>query len=135
LIIGFAMIAITAVVVVVNASNVFLQRRSLSSWADGAVLVAAQNIAYEELYGGARLDTLPLSEAAARDAVAGYVAGNGLGARFDNFHVVAVAVDPGTGRVSVELAASVPLLIAGDVTGGRSAFTITADASAVAPFR
>jgi uncharacterized membrane protein len=131
LIIGFALILTLAVAVVVNASNVFLQRRSLASWADGAVVVAAQNLAYEELYGGVPLATLPIAESAAQDAVADYVAENDLAGRFRELRVTSVAVDPATGRVTVALAASVPLVL----MDGLGAVPVTADSSAVAPFR
>ncbi len=131
MIIGFALILTLAVAVVVNASNVFLQRRSLSSWADGAVVIAAQNLAYEELYSGVPLANLPIAEASARDAVADYVVENDLSGRFRGFRVTSVAVDPATGRITVALAASVPLVL----VDGLGSVPVTADATAVAPFR
>jgi hypothetical protein len=39
LVIGFAVIVVLLVAVVANASNAFLHRRSLASWADGAATV------------------------------------------------------------------------------------------------
>src|SRR5699024_8190055 len=44
LMIGFAVVLVMFVGVVVNASHVFLERRSLSSWADGAVTTATQQV-------------------------------------------------------------------------------------------
>ncbi|NED96070.1 hypothetical protein G1H11_12200 [Phytoactinopolyspora alkaliphila] len=133
LVIGFAVIVALAVAVVANASNVFMQRRSLVSWTDGAVTVAAQQVSHADLYGGSRVSTLPLSEAAARQAVSEYVGRNGLAGQFDGFQVVRVSVEPGSGRVTVEFSASVPLLAAGDVTAGLGSFTVTARSTAVVP--
>ena len=130
MILGFVAIAVMAVAVVVNASNAFVQRRSLSSWADGAVIHAAQGVSYDALYTGVPLSTVPLSESAAVDAVAGYVVDNDLYGRFSEFRVVAVEVDEASGRVSVELAATVPLTMMGEF----GSVSITAEASAVAPF-
>lgn len=131
LIVGFAAVAVLAVAVVVNASNAFLQRRSLASWADGAVTAAAQSVSHERLYAGDAAGTLPLSETAARDAVAGYLLRHDVAARFDGFALTGVHVDAGSGRVSVELAAHVPLVL----MDGAGAAPITADASAVVPLR
>lgn len=133
LIIGFAVILGLAVAVVVNASNVFLHRRSLMSWADGAVTVAAQEVAYAELYSGLPAVTLPLSETAARQAVTDYAGRHGLADRFDGFAVASVDVEPETSRVSVTLTAAAPLMLAGDVTEGLTSFRVTARASAVVP--
>src|SRR5690625_293770 len=74
LMIGFAVVLVMFVGVVVNASHLFLERRSLSSWADGAVTTATQQVAYDRIYGEGRLERLPVSETAARAAVIGYVA-------------------------------------------------------------
>ncbi|WP_129667388.1 pilus assembly protein TadG-related protein [Phytoactinopolyspora endophytica] len=132
MIIGFAIILGLVVAVVANASNVFLQRRSLVAWADGAVTAAAQQVAHHSLYSGDPLSSLPLSEAAAQEAVAGYVTRNDLAGQFDDLWVANVSVEPG-GRVTVELGASVPLMIAGDVTSGATSFTVTARSTAVVP--
>lgn len=133
LIIGFAVILGLAVAVIVNASNVFLHRRSLMSWADGAVTAAAQQVAHAELYSGAPAATLPLSETAARQAVTDYAGRHELADRFDGFAVASVDVEPGTGRVSVTLSATAPLMLAGDVTDGLTSFRVTARATAVVP--
>lgn len=132
--IGFAVVLALAVAVVANASNAFLQRRSLASWTDGAVTVAAQHVAHDRLYSGAPVTTLPLSEAAARDAVLDYVARHGLTARFDGFGVDHVTVESAASRVTVELGASVPLMLAGDITNGSASFRVTARSTAMVPF-
>lgn len=133
LIIGFAVILGLAVAVVVNASNVFLHRRSLMSWADGAVTAAAQQVAHGELYSGSPVSTLPLSETAARQAVTDYAGRHGLTGRFDDFTIASVDVEPGSGRVTVILSAAAPLMLAGDITSGLASFRVTARSTAVAP--
>ncbi|NDL58606.1 pilus assembly protein TadG-related protein [Phytoactinopolyspora mesophila] len=133
LIIGLAIILGLAVAVIVNASNVFLERRSLASWADGAVTAAAQQVSHTHLYGGESVRTLPLSEAAARQAVADYAVRTNLTSRLDDFAIVDVAVESGSGRVTVELAASTPFMLAGDLTSGLTSFRVTARSTAVVP--
>jgi hypothetical protein len=130
MIIGFAVIVVLAIGVVANASKAFVYRRSLASWADGAAIVAAQNVAEDAIYAGPRVDELPISATGARGAVADYVTRNALAERFEAFDV-AVDVDPTAGTVTVEFAARVPLVLAGD---GVS-IPVTADATAVAPLR
>lgn len=127
LIIGCALIAIVAVGVVVNASSAFLQRRSLASWADGAVLAAAQSVDHRSVYGQGVNETLPLSTESARAAVSAYAVRNGLTERFDDFRVTHVGIDPRTGRVTVRLAATMPLVLIGEA----ASTPITADASAI----
>lgn len=129
LIMGFAVVLVMFVGVVVNASHVFLERRALSSWADGAVTTATQQVAYDRIYGGDRLDRLPVSEAAARDAVISYIADHEVEARFDRFSVTEVDVDP-DGRVTVAFAAVVPLVGMGDF---GPPISLSADASAAVP--
>lgn len=129
LMIGLAVVLVLLVGVVVNASHVFLERRALSSWADGAVTVAAQHVAYDGIYGDRPLDRLPISQPSARDAVLTYAAANDLGGRFDGFRVLGVDVDPG-GRVTVTFAAVVPLVGMGDV---GPPVGLTAEASAIVP--
>ena len=128
MIIGFVMIVVLAVGVVANASKAFVYRRSLTSWADGAAVAAAQQVAENALYAGPTVDDLPISSSGARNAVADYVSRNGLGQRFEDF-AVAVTVDAGTARVTVEFAARVPLVLAGDAGG----IPISAEATATAP--
>lgn len=129
LMIGFAVVLVMLVGVVVNASHVFLERRALSSWADGAVTTATQQVAYDRIYGGDSLDRLPISESAARDAVVAYAATHGLAERFAGFRIAGVDVDPG-GEVTVTFVAVVPLVGMGDLGPPVS---LTAAASAVVP--
>lgn len=129
LMIGFAVVLVMLVGVVVNASHVFLERRALSSWADGAVTTATQQVAYDRIYDGDALDRLPISEPAARDAVVSYAAAHDLADRFDGFRVSGVDVDP-SGRVTVTFVAVVPLVGLGDI---GPPVRLTAQASAVVP--
>jgi hypothetical protein len=134
LIIGFVVIVILAVAVVANASNAFLHRRSLASWADGAATAAAQQIAEQVVYTGRLGETLPIAENQARVAVVDYVARHGLAERFDAFTLVTVSVDSASGAVTVEFAARVPLLWAGDAMAGfTSGIPVTARTTAVSP--
>jgi hypothetical protein len=128
LIIGFVMIAVLAVGVVANASKVFVYRRSLASWADGAAVAAAQSVAEDVLYSGPAVDELPISGTDARRAVDDYVARHGLGHRFDG-RQVDVGVDPAANTVTVEFSVRVPLVLGGDAAG----IPLSAAATATAP--
>jgi uncharacterized membrane protein len=128
LVIGFMMIVVLLVGVVANASKAFVYRRSLASWADGAAVAAAQNVAEDVVYTDPVLDELPISAAGARGAVADYVARHGLSERFDQFDS-SVVVDPTAATVTVAFQARMPFALAGDVGG----ITIGAEATATAP--
>jgi uncharacterized membrane protein len=67
---GCVAIALMLVVVVVDASAVFLARRSLASEADGASVAAAQAVSKPQVYANGAGARLPLAEVQA--AVAGY---------------------------------------------------------------
>ncbi|MGH8825318.1 MAG: pilus assembly protein TadG-related protein [Jiangellaceae bacterium] len=127
-IIGFVWIGVVLVGVVANASKAFVYRRSLASWADGAAVAAAQNVAEDVVYTGPVLDDLPISADGARGAVTAYVARHGLAERFEDFDA-AVAVDPAAATVTVAFRARMSLVLAGDVGG----IPITAEATATAP--
>ncbi len=134
LVIGLAVIAALLVTVVVDASKAFLFRRSLSAWADGAALTAAQRISEPAVYGAGGGDTLPLSQADAQAAVADYVARNDLAGRYDGFAVTGVAVAPDTGTVTVGFSARVALPFVNVVSGDNAAgVPIWATAAATAP--
>jgi uncharacterized membrane protein len=129
LLIGFVAIVLLAVVVVANASKAFLHRRSLASWADGAAIVAAQELAESAIYSGEFGDVLPLAEDGARHEVEAYVARHELAGRFDAFSVVDVVVGP-DGSVTVEVRATMEFVWA---VGPDSGVTMTASATAIAP--
>ena len=75
LILGCVTIALLLVVVVVDASAVFLARRSLASDADGASIAAAQAVSRNTVYARGAGARLPLD--AVQAAVARYGAGDG----------------------------------------------------------
>jgi len=126
LVIGFAMILLSLVAVVIDASQVVLLRRSLSSLADGAALTAAQSVAEDALYSGRGGESLPLDETEARRAVVRYVQLSGLPVRVLE---VGIAGD----RVSVALSAQADLPLVGSVTGSFDGTTVVARASARSP--
>jgi uncharacterized membrane protein len=72
---GCVTIALMLVVVVVDASAVFLARRSLAAAADGASLAAAQSVSGPSVYATGAGRRLPLAEV--QSAVARYAAAEG----------------------------------------------------------
>ena len=67
--VGFAVIALALVLVVTDASKVFLTRRSLVSAADGAALAGVQSLDRTAFYAGNDDAALPLDVDAASAAV------------------------------------------------------------------
>lgn len=126
LVIGFAVILLALVAVVVDASQVVLLRRSLSSLADGAALSAAQSLAEDALYAGQAAGTLPLDPAGARSAAVAYLSQAGA-----DVALLDVAVTADT--VSVVLAAHADLPLVGAVTDAFQGTTVTARATARSP--
>mgnify|MGYP001815240834 CR=1 FL=1 len=126
LVIGFAVTLLALVAVVVDASQVVLLRRSLSSLADGAALTAAQSLAEGALYSGQVADSLPLDPAGARSAVSAYLSQAGA-------DVVLVDVTVADDTVSVALAARADLPLIGTVTEAFQGTTVTARATARSP--
>ncbi len=130
LVIGFAAILVALVAVVVDASQVMLLRRSLSSLADGAALAGAQAASERVVYTEGPGAVVPLDPAAARAAVVNYLSTSGA-AEIDGLRLVGVAVD--SGRVTVTLAAPADLAIVNVVTAAADGTTVTARASAISP--
>jgi hypothetical protein len=128
MIIGFVMIVVLAVGVVANAAKVFVYRRSLASWADGAAIAAAQSVAEDVVYAGGTVEVLPISATGARRVVDDYVDRNRLADRFEDLHV-AVGIDPAAATVTVEFGVRVPLVLSGDAAG----LPVSAAATATAP--
>ncbi len=79
---GCLVIALTLVVVVVDASAVFLARRSLASEADGASIAAAQAVSKPLVYTEGAGARLPLAEVQAE--VARYAPGGDLQASVEH---------------------------------------------------
>lgn len=130
LVIGFVLITALLVTVVVNASRVFLVHRSLSAAADGAALAAADALNEASFYTDPSPEDLPLSSAAASDAVAAYVATSSLPARFDGFAAgTSVAPDGVTVTVTCAAVVRLPFLNAtSDSYAGGVPISVTASA-------
>jgi uncharacterized membrane protein len=128
LVIGFAVILVALVAVVVDASQVVLLRRTLSSLADGAALTAAQSLSEPSLYAGQATASLPLDRAAAHAAVVGYLQGSGL-------DVTLLRVEVVGDRVTVAVASRADLPLVGSVTSAFQGTTVVATASARSPIR
>jgi hypothetical protein len=132
LVIGFAAMLVALVAVVVDASQVMLLRRSLSSLADGAALAGAQAAAERVLYTDGVGQVLPIDPAAARAAVVDYLATSGAG-DIEGLRLAGVAVE--AGRVTVTLAAPAELALVNVVTASADGTIVTARASATSPVR
>ncbi len=133
LIVGLAVVLMTAVAVVVNASAAYLDRQALDSFADGAALAAADGGAQgNDVYsGGLDDERLELFEQTARDAVDAYLVSTGAADEFPGLRR-SVQVDLATQSVRVRVSAPVELPLS--VPGTPSSATITATgAAAVSP--
>ena len=113
--VGFFVFLGLLVVVVVNASAAYLQRQSLNNLADGAALAAADALSQKTFY---EQGTVELDPREARQAVAEYVAGDG---------VRVVRVDADGDAVHVRLERDVDLALA--PPGWTSGTTIVSEAT------
>lgn len=119
---GCVAVALMLVVVVVDASAVFLARRSLASEADGAAVAAAQSVSKAQIYANGAGTRLPLADVQA--AVARYAAGDpGLDA--------AVEHGPDGDTVVVTAHRGVNLPLVGFLGAGRVTVTATSRATSV----
>jgi hypothetical protein len=132
LIVGFTGLLLVAVAVVVDASVAYLQRQSLATLADGAALrgadLGAQGL---ELYaGGLDAERLAITEQAARQAVAGYLADVGASRRFPGLRFE-VAVSGQRVVVRLEAEVDLPLHVPGSpdrpVVGASGAAVVDVD--------
>jgi Flp pilus assembly protein TadG len=104
-------VLVALVAVVVDASRLFLYRRSPATAADGAATAAIQGVHEAAIYRDpdAFADgALPIDPSAATAAVQRYAQENDLTGRFDDFAVRSVAVT-GTTTVTVIFTATVDL--------------------------
>ena len=133
MIVGFAVVLMTAVGMVVNVSAAYLQRQSVDNLADGAALMAADAGAEgSDVYaGGLDKSRLVLFEAAARRAVDDYLSSTGARAAYPGLtRTVHVDLDTRSVRVTVRAPLDLPLR----VPGGPATATIAATgAAAVSP--
>jgi len=125
---GFMVVVMVLVVVVADASKLFLSRQALASVADGAATAAAQQVDTAAVYLGRTGATLPLSQAGASAAAALSVRQGAAAAGLTDVTVVEVTV---TGRqVTVTVSGRVQLPLAALVNGGSNQVTVTVTASA-----
>ena len=113
--IGFLVLLGLVVVLVVNASDAFLERQELNNLADGAVLAAADGLDEAGFYTDREVT---LDAAESRDLVAAYLAGQGA-------RVVSLSVDDDT--VSIVLERDLELVMA--PPGWGASTTISAEAT------
>lgn len=129
LVIGLVAIAALLIAVVADISALYLERRNLTSAADGAALAGAQSVDEASIYrqGLPAEGPVPLDEDAAERAVLDYLHDAGvLGPGTD------VRVSTTSTTVSVSLAARMKLPVANTITAGTSG---TAPVSATATAR
>ena len=127
---GFAIVAMALVLVVTDASKVFLTRRSLVSAADAAALAGAQSLDREQFYTG-KTDTLPLDATAAADAVRTYIDDADLAQTYTDFELVSVEVADGEVTVTVRARSLLPF---GSYVGHPDGVVVEATAHATAPY-
>jgi uncharacterized membrane protein len=127
---GFAVVALALVLVVTDASKVFLTRRSLVSVADGAALAGAQSLDRKAFYAG-KSDTLPLDAAGAAAAVRAYIDEAGPAQTYTDFELVSVAVTAGEVTVTVRARSLLPF---GTYVGHPDGVVVEATAHATAPY-
>jgi len=129
--IGFALIALSLVLVVTDVSKVFLTRRSLVSAADGAALAGVQSLDREAFYAGQDASALPLAADAADAAVRTYVDQAGLAADYADFMVVSVQVTATEVTVTLRARSRLPF---GSYVGHPDGVIVEATAHATAPY-
>lgn len=114
LIIGFALVTALLVTVVVNASRLFLMRRSLAALADGAAVAASNGIDEAAIYRGAlEGGSVPLDDEAAeamvRDYLASYFEGTADN-RFPGLQLVDVTSTGGVATVTLRVRVDLPFV-------------------------
>lgn len=123
---GFIVICVLAVAVVVDASSVFLQRRSLQAAVDSAALAGAQAIDLDEYYVHGAADGIRLDPVAVNAAVREYLT-RADGVRFESVRIHG-------GEVVVRARSRVRPPFSGWLTPG-GAYTLTAQAGATLSYR
>jgi uncharacterized membrane protein len=115
LVIAFTLIVALLITVVVNASRLFLMRRSLTALADGAAVVAANGIDEAAFYTrGGRDGTVPLDDAAAealvRDYLEAYFRADENVDRFPGLRLVDVSTSGGVATVTLRVRVALPFV-------------------------
>lgn len=131
LIIGLAIVAIMMIGVVVDASAAYLRRSGLDSLADGAALAAADGVQGRQVYEGGLGKRAEIDPVVARRYVADYLAATGAARHYPG---LSYAVDAGTDRVVVRIAAPLDLPITPPgwarrpvITGTAASFVVVSD--------
>jgi len=104
---GFVIVIVMAIGAVVDASSVFLQRRSLAALADGAALAGAQSIDLDAYYRRGAAAALRPSMAQVRTDVLAYL--RATGAQRDGVRIERIAVERGVVVVTLRRTARAPL--------------------------
>jgi len=123
---GFIVICILAVAVVVDASSVFLARRSLQAAVDSAALAGAQAIDLEDYYARGAADGIRLDPVAVRSQVTRQMS------RVDGVRLESVRIEGGEVIVTARTRVRPPF--SGWLTPG-GAQTLTAQAGATLTYR
>ena len=123
---GFIVICVLAVAVVVDASSVFLQRRSLQAAVDSAALAGAQAIDLDDYYARGAAQGIRLDPVAVNTAVRDYLART-EGVRFESVRIEA-------GEVVVRARSRVRPPFSGWLTPS-GAHTLIAEAGATLVYR
>jgi hypothetical protein len=128
LIVGFAVVLAMVVALVVDTSAAYLQRQGLDTLADGAALRGADlGATGEDVYeGGVPPETLALTPAQARAAVAAYLRDSGGFARYPGLSYT-VRIDGDRIEVSLHAPLDLPL----SIPGSPERTTVGATGSAV----
>ncbi|NHC45303.1 pilus assembly protein TadG-related protein [Motilibacter aurantiacus] len=132
LVLGFAVVVMTLIAVVTDASTAYLARRSLASAADSAALAAAGGVDRDRLYDGS-LASLPLSPGAVRARADRQLTRTQLRARLPDVRVDGVSLDGSRTTVTVRLTATARLPFSRALGIGRGSVRLTASASARSP--
>jgi Flp pilus assembly protein TadG len=126
--IGLVVVLMLLVGAGVDASRLFLVRRSLADLADGAALRAAEDLDEATLYRSGASDVLPLATNRVRTDVTSYVAAEAAANGMHGVRVAAVSVRDGIVRVGLAMTETVPVL--GTLVGSPDGELVTATAVA-----
>ena len=131
LLLGLTLLCLALVLLVTDASRVYLAKRSLAAQADAAALAGVQDVDLDAYYGATGADApLPLDPDAARDAVVAHLQSL---ADTGSLQGEVVAVDADAVGVTVTLRAVVDLPF-GAAYGAGDGVTVEATARAEAPY-
>ena len=129
LVIGFGVIIILLLVVVTDASQLWVYQRGLHSIADGASLEAANSLDPAAIYDGGVTDTIELNQGLAQAAVNQYVQESAGSASSGGVTCTAALVNGGA-QVTVTCNGHAQLPIVGFITNGRSEVPVSSAATA-----